>query len=147
MRPTLKNILLIEDDPAHAEIFTFYAGRIFEDVTVEHLADGEAALTYFEELTLPGPRLPEIIFLDLNLPRYSGVEVLTRIRQNPLACRIPAVVFTSSESERDIHLSWKLGASSYLRKPMEENGFEPLIRNALSYWAGNERDRTLYERA
>jgi two-component system response regulator len=142
MKQALQNILLIEDDEAHAEIFIFYAQRFDPDLKVTHLPDGEAAFRYLDQLDEDPSTHPDLVVLDLNLPRYSGLEVLQRIKEDVKARRIPVVILSSSSSNGDITAAWSRGVNSYLRKPMEQNAFEPLIKKALDYWAQNDRAPT-----
>lgn len=138
MSKGLQQVLLVEDEEAHAEIFSFYARRFDAELEVVHLLDGESALRYLDQTTCPGQEAPDLIVLDLNLPRYSGLEILRRIKEEPAFRKIPVVILSSSTSAGDLAAAWDLGVNSYLRKPMEQNGFEPLIRQTLGYWSLNE---------
>ena len=126
-----KLILLVEDDPDH-ELLTIRAlkkSNIANDVRVAR--DGEEAINMIlgdEELR------PQVILLDLKLPKLDGLEVLRRIRENEATRMLPIVVLTSSDEERDVVRSYKLGVNSYIRKPVNFNDFAEATRQLGLYW-------------
>jgi len=131
-------ILLVEDDDAHAEIVT----RNFEDSHLANLmfrvADGEAALDYLHrrnEFVNPAssPR-PDIILLDLRMPKLDGLEVLKAIKTDPDLKSIPVVVLTTSKSESDIAEAYSHHANSYLVKPVDFEKFTKLMEAFGYYW-------------
>jgi len=128
-------ILLVEDDPDHAELVRrgLEAQRSHLDLT--HVADGEAALEYLKER---GPReapgRPHLILLDLRLPRMDGLEVLREIKAAPDLSDIPCVVLTTSRAEGDMLKAYRLHANSYLVKPGEYERFVELIADVERYW-------------
>jgi len=130
-------ILLVEDDPAHAEIVR----RNLEDFRVAnrivHVADGQAALDYlFHEGPFrdsPHP-LPGIVLLDLRLPRVDGLEVLKRIKAAPLLAPIPVVILTTSAAESDMAMAYEAKANSYLVKPIDLTTFTGLLEAFGYYW-------------
>jgi CheY-like chemotaxis protein len=131
----LKNeasILLVEDDPDHVEL----AIRALEKHGVANniivARDGAEALEY-----LVGGRLailPEVVLLDLKLPKISGLEVLRRIRENEDTRFLPIVILTSSDEEQDLVRSYELGVNSYIRKPVSFVEFAEAIRQLGAYW-------------
>lgn len=133
-----KTILLVEDN-ADDELLTIRAlkkSNFANEVVVAR--DGAEAI---EILFSPGaedgnnPRyLPELILLDLKLPKISGIEVLARIRQHERTKLLPVVVLTSSDEEKDIVASYGLGANSYVRKPVDFQKFIEAIQNLGLYW-------------
>jgi CheY-like chemotaxis protein len=132
-----KVILLVEDNPRD-EALTLRAlkrSNIVNDVVVAH--DGVEALDYFfgtgEHADNP-PVMPQLVLLDLKLPRVDGLEVLRKIRENELTRRLPVVVFTSSSEEEDMIKSYDLGANSYVRKPVESEEFAEATRQLGLYW-------------
>jgi CheY-like chemotaxis protein len=134
-------ILLVEDNRDHAELIQ----RAFEEHGmeghIEHLLDGEAALRYLfqrgEYAERPRPRL---ILLDLRLPRVDGFEVLHAIKQSPELQRIPAVILTTSDADRDVAKAYSEHANSYLVKPVDFSEFDALMRDVGRYWlAGNRQ--------
>ncbi len=127
-----KTILLVEDN-ADDEQLTLRAMRHSEIPNIIRVArDGAEALDY-----LYGPHastLPDLILMDLKLPKVSGLEVLQRIRQEPSTATLPIVILTSSDEERDILESYSLGANSYIRKPVDFDEFIDAVRQLGLYW-------------
>src|ERR1700749_4114310 len=130
-------ILLVEDDPDH-ELLTIRALRksnIVNDIQVAR--DGEEAI---ELLFSNGPKAlpspPQVILLDLKLPKVDGLEVLRRIRESDRTRMLPVVILTSSDEESDIVRSYKLGVNSYIRKPVNFTEFAEATRQLGMYWLG-----------
>ena len=131
MTDAAKRILLVEDDPDH-ELLTIRAlkrSNIANDVTVAR--DGEEAV---QLLFAEGAMLPQVILLDLKLPKVDGLEVLRRIRESASTRMLPVVVLTSSDEERDLVRSYQLGVNSYIRKPVNFNDFAEATRQLGMYW-------------
>ncbi len=131
-------ILLIEDNPDD-ELLTVRAlqkSNIANEIVV--VRDGEEALNYlFGTGTFAGrdtSQLPQVVLLDLKLPKIDGLEVLKQIRLNPLTQLLPVVVLTSSNEEQDIITSYSLGANSYVRKPVDFTQFVEAARHLGLYW-------------
>ncbi len=125
------DILLVEDNPDDAELI-FYALKKFNLArSVVHLTDGEQALQYLQD---PDRPLPQVVFLDIKLPRLSGLEVLQAIRQEERTLHVPVVMLTSSAAEQDIVQSYHQGANSYVVKPIDFDEFVSTIRNTAFYW-------------
>ena len=133
-----KNILLVEDNPDDEELtlMAFKRNKLVNDVVVVH--DGEEALDYlFGTGSYTGRDLadvPQVILLDLKLPKLGGLEVLKRIRSDPRTQLIPVVILTSSSEEDDIVSSYRLGANSYVRKPVEFKRFSQAVQSLGLYW-------------
>jgi two-component system response regulator len=133
-----KTILLVEDN-ADDEQLTLRAMRQSEVPNMIRVArDGAEAL---EHLFAPGARLPDLILLDLKLPKVSGLEVLQRLRADERTRALPVVVLTSSDEERDIVESYSLGANSYIRKPVDFDEFIDAVRQLGLYWLSMNRTR------
>lgn len=133
-----KKILLIEDNPDD-EALTLRAlkkNNIANEVIVAR--DGVEALDYlFGEGTHKGRKLsdqPQVILLDLKLPKVDGLEVLKRIRDHDHTRHLPVVILTTSNEERDIIASYELGANSYIRKPVDFDQFMEAVRQLGLYW-------------
>ncbi len=128
-------ILLVEDDPDH-EMLTIRAlkkSHIANDVRVAH--DGEEAIEMlFGEGGRALPMRPQVVLLDLKLPKVDGLEVLRRIRDDDRTCTLPVVVLTSSDEESDIVRSYKLGVNSYIRKPVNFSDFATATQQLGMYW-------------
>jgi two-component system response regulator len=130
-------ILLVEDNPDDEELtlLALRQGKIPHDVMVAR--DGAEALDYlFGKGSYAGRdvRLPRVIFLDLKLPKLGGLEVLERLRANPATALIPVVVMTSSSEEEDLLSSYRLGANSYVRKPVGFQAFSDAVQKVGLYW-------------
>jgi two-component system response regulator len=126
-----KTILLIEDN-ADDEQLTLRAMRQSEVPNIIRVArDGVEAIDY---LFGDNAKLPDLILMDLKLPKISGLEVLERVRKEPSARRLPIVVLTSSDEERDILECYRLGANSYVRKPVDFDEFIEVVRQLGLYW-------------
>ena len=126
-------ILLVEDDPDH-ELLTVRALRKSNIVNEIKIArDGEEAI---EALFSDGPNavLPQVILLDLKLPKVDGLEVLRRIRESERTQMLPVVILTSSDEESDIVRSYKLGVNSYIQKPVNFTEFQDVVKQLGMYW-------------
>jgi two-component system, response regulator len=134
-----KTILLVEDN-ADDEQLTLRAMRQSDVPNIIRVArDGAEALEF-----LFGPnsqRLPDLVLLDLKLPKVSGLEVLDRIRREEKTRTLPIVVLTSSDEERDIVESYNLGANSYIRKPVDFDEFIDAVRQLGLYWLAMNRTK------
>jgi len=133
-----KYILLVEDNPDDEELTLMglkSSGVINEVVVVR---DGEEALQFLLAEGQYKDRSPEavpaVILLDLKLPKLSGLEVLERLRANPRTKCIPVVILTSSSEEEDVINSYKLGANSFVRKPVEFSRFADAVKHLGLYW-------------
>jgi two-component system response regulator len=134
------HILLVEDNEAHAELVI--RGMRDQQVgnRIHHVSDGEKALDYlfgrgaYTDL-VKNPR-PNLILLDLRLPRIDGLEVLRTIKTTPALLRIPLVVLTSSDAETDIAKSYDYHANSYIVKPLDFKTFTKLMKDLGFYWLG-----------
>ncbi|MCP5104584.1 MAG: response regulator [bacterium] len=133
-----KFILLVEDNPDD-EALTLRAMRKNNiGNRVDIVRDGAEALDYlfcrgkYAEKCPDTP--PEVVLLDLKLPKVNGLEVLKQIRENPLTCLLPVVILTSSKEEQDMIAGYKLGANSYIRKPVDFGQFSEAIKTLGLYW-------------
>jgi two-component system response regulator len=131
-------ILLVEDNPDDVVL----ARRAFEQSpvlnTMVTAGDGEEALHYlFASGTYAGRDqsvMPEIVLLDLKMPKLDGFAVLRRVRADPRTRRLPVVVLTSSNDQDDIARSYDLGANSFVRKPVDFAQFVEAARQLVLYW-------------
>jgi two-component system, response regulator len=129
-----KIILLVEDNPDD-EVLTLRALRknnITNEVIVAR--DGQQALDYFFGEGASARPAPTVVLLDLKLPKIDGLEVLRRIRADQRTCSQPIVILTSSKEEQDIITGYRLGANSYIRKPVDFSQFIEAIRQLGLYW-------------
>ncbi len=129
-------ILLAEDEAADAHLVrtALFENHILTDL--HHVTDGREALEYLRH---QGPRFadaprPDLILLDLNMPRMDGRECLLALKRDPDLADIPVVVLTTSEVERDVLASYTLGAAGFITKPVDVNQFITAIRDLGVYW-------------
>jgi two-component system response regulator len=133
-----KIILLVEDnqDDEELAVLAFERSRIANRMIV--VRDGQEALDYFFGTAASGGTdaqvLPQLVLLDLKLPKVSGLEVLRRLRADPRTRRLPVVVLTSSKEEQDLLESYDCGANSYVRKPVDFARFSEAIHQLQMYW-------------
>jgi chemotaxis family two-component system response regulator Rcp1 len=135
MRGEPIEILLVEDSPDDAAltIDALHDGRVQNRITV--VEDGVEAMAY---LRRQGPYaaavLPDLILLDLNLPRKNGREVLAEVKQDPELRRIPVVVMTSSDDEKDILAAYNLYVNCYITKPVDLDQFIGVVKTIEHFW-------------
>jgi len=133
-----KVILLAEDNPDDVQLTlrALKKSNIMNDVVVAQ--DGVEALEYLFGTGKYAGRdtrvLPQVVLLDLKMPRMDGLEVLQRIRTDERTRLLPVVVLTTSNEDRDRVESYKLGANSYIRKPVDFNQFAEAVRQLGLYW-------------
>ena len=131
----LADILLVEDNPADARL-TMEALR--EGVTatnLHHVRDGVDAMKFLrQELEYADAPRPDLILLDLNMPRKDGREVLAEIKDDPDLRQIPVIVMTSSEAEDDIAAAYSLHANCYIRKPVQLDQFLQIVDAIQQFW-------------
>jgi len=128
-------ILLVEDsvDEAQLTMDVLQESRVRN--RVHWVEDGEDAMVFLRRQGshVAAPR-PDLILLDLRLPRKSGQEVLAEIKQNPLWKRIPVVVMTSSDDEKDILSAYDRHANAYITKPVDIEKFMEVVRSIEDFW-------------
>ncbi len=133
-----KIILLVEDNPNDVELTmrALKRNNILNEVVVAR--DGVEALDYLfgtgKYAGKPLEPLPQVVLLDLKLPRVDGLEVLKQIRSNRRTSLLPVVILTSSDEERDRMETYSLGANSYIRKPVNFERFMEAVKHLGLYW-------------
>jgi chemotaxis family two-component system response regulator Rcp1 len=135
LRAEAVTILLVEDNPADAELTQkgLKRAKVLTDLHV--VEDGEQALAFLrrEPPYAEAPR-PDLIFLDLNLPKMDGREVLAEIKSDPALEHIPVVILTSSDADADVLKAYKLKASCYVKKPVMFKEFIETIKAVDEFW-------------
>lgn len=132
----LKNILLAEDSPMDVEL-TLEALQEHHNISV--VEDGEAALDYLHRrgpYAEREPGNPDLLLLDLKLPKLNGLQVLEQIKNSDSLRTIPVVVLTSSKEQPDLKTAYELGANAYVVKPVVFDQFMEAVRQIGSFWAG-----------
>jgi chemotaxis family two-component system response regulator Rcp1 len=128
-------VLLVEDNPADADLTreTFEASKLRVNLAVA--SDGIKAMEYLHRLGrhVDAP-FPDLILLDLNLPKKDGREVLAEIKADSRLKQIPVVVLTSSDAERDVVKGYALGANCYVTKPVDLKGFQTIVQAVEGFW-------------
>jgi chemotaxis family two-component system response regulator Rcp1 len=145
MRDEERKLLLVEDSDDHAELTEFYIKDCRPQIEVSRLRDGAEAMAYIEQTETAGQSLPWLILLDLKLPKYDGHEVLARMKRSLRLSRIPVVIFSTSNSGKDIEQAMGSHANSYIVKPMEADKYGEVISEMLEYWELNEHHLLLRE--
>jgi two-component system, response regulator len=132
------SVLLVEDndDDVQLTLRAFRLHHLANDIEVAR--DGQEALDFLfcegGHADRDPQQLPQVVLLDLNLPKIDGLEVLRRVRAHPRTRALPVVVLTSSNEERDLVESYRLGANSYVRKPVDFTEFTEAARQLGLYW-------------
>jgi len=128
-------ILLIEDNPGDVELIreALQSGRVLNHISLA--VDGEDAMAFLnrENHYAAAPQ-PDLVMLDLNLPKKNGFEVLKEIRGNPRLSRVPVIVLTSSQADRDILKSYDLHANCFVSKPVDVDEFLSVVRSTGEFW-------------
>ncbi len=128
-------VLLVEDNPGDVRLTqeAFKDGRVFVNLTVA--ADGVEAIEILKGRgTFSGKMRPDLILLDLNLPRKNGREVLEEIKADDDLKRIPVIVMTTSKAEQDIYRAYNLNANCYITKPVDLDDFLNVVRSIEDFW-------------
>ncbi len=128
-------ILLIEDNPGDVRLTKEALSGAKLLTTLNAVVDGEEALKYlYRQGDYANASIPDLIVLDLNLPKVSGHDVLAKIKEDVELRRIPVVVLTSSEAEEDILRSYDLHANCYVRKPVGMSSFIDVVSGIENFW-------------
>ena len=135
LNPEKMKVLVVEDNPDNVTIIKRAMRKSEVKCELYFARDGEEALDFlhregeFEDV----PR-PDLILLDLNLPKINGLEVLAKVKEDERLRRIPVIVLTISEREEDMVKAYDSGAASYMTKPVDSKDFERLIGTVQDYW-------------
>ncbi len=128
-------ILLVEDNPGDVELIqeALQSGKVLNRISIAE--DGEVAISFLhrEKGYENAPR-PDLVLLDLNIPKRNGFEVLAEIRNNSDLSHVPIVILTSSQADRDIVRSYSLHANCFVSKPVDVDEFLSVVRSTGEFW-------------
>ena len=137
---TKKLILVVEDNPDHLELTvqTLVEHGVTAEIVVA--CDGAGALDYLfgqdEHAGRDTKRQPDLVLLDMRLPKLSGLDVLRSVRANPLTALVPVVMLTSSSEQSDVVASYQSGANGFVRKPVDFEAFSDKLNSLQAFWLG-----------
>ena len=128
-------VLLVEDNPDDVELMRIGFRRAKFAVNLHHVGNGEECMAFLRrEAPYTDVPRPDLVLLDLNMPRMDGREVLAEIDKDEALSHIPVVVLTSSEADSDVLASYRLSCSSYIVKPVDFEQFSSVVRGIGDYW-------------
>lgn len=125
-------LIIIEDNPADLVLFKEALKFSGIEAELKHFSDGLAALATIHVVEGPWQPPPDLVFLDLNMPRLNGFEVLERVRDTPGFSAVPIAIFTSSQSPHDVAKAADLKADRFIRKPTQLGEFFEVVRSTIS---------------
>lgn len=129
------NILLIEDNPGDIRLTQEAFKEGSKQINLEVVMDGVEALKYLkQEAGYEDKATPDLVLLDLNLPKWDGREVLKEIKSDPELRRIPVVVLTTSKAEQDVINSYDLHANCFINKPVDFDNFFDIVQKIEDFW-------------
>ena len=130
-------LLLIDDNPADTDLTAEILSKCKKKFHVNVVSDGAQAMSFLRRQgNYAEAPTPDLLVLDLNLPRKDGRRVLAELKSDPKLSKIPVVVFTTSEAEADVMRSYELGANCYLRKPGNLVDFVEAVQAMADFWLG-----------
>jgi two-component system, chemotaxis family, response regulator Rcp1 len=129
-------ILLVEDNPADVTLVYQAWARTERQPEIRYVADGEQAKAYLDRAEREDAPWPDLIILDLNVPGKNGRTLLSELKTDPVLRTIPVVVFSTSQSNRDVLACYRLGANCYVSKPGNLSDFFATIRLIEEFWLG-----------
>jgi two-component system, chemotaxis family, response regulator Rcp1 len=134
---TAPEVLLVDDNPADIDLTSEVLSKSRQHFQVSAVNDGAQAISFLRrEGEFAKAPVPDLVVLDLNLPRKDGRQVLSEIKSDPALARIPVVIFTTSQANSDISRCYELGANCYLRKPGNLPDFIAVVQSMADFWLG-----------
>ena len=128
-------ILLVAEDNPDDRLLLEYAWQSFKDVKLHVVSDGEELTSYLQQVENGASAfMPNLILLDLNMPKKDGFEVLQEIKANPKFRKVPVIVLSTSMADPDVERSYQLGANGFIAKPERFDQFASLTRTLYDYW-------------
>lgn len=133
LKPT--EVLLVEDNPSDVYLTQVAFRRSRSDSQIHVVEDGIQAMAFLRrEMPYDAVPRPDLVLLDLNLPRKDGHKVLEEIKSDPDLRKIPVIVLTTSTAEADVHRCYESHANCYIAKPVDFDQFERVVREIESFW-------------
>jgi len=127
----------VDDNPADIDLMREILGKCKRHYNVSSVMDGEEAISFLcHEGKYAAAPTPDLVVLDLNLPRKDGRTVLKELKSDSRFSKVPIVVFTTSQASSDIASSYELGANCYLRKPGNLDDYRAVVRSMADFWLG-----------
>ena len=134
---TEAEVLLVDDNPADIDLTRDVLSKCKQRLHVNSVCDGVEALSFLHQQgKYADAPVPDLLVLDLNLPRKDGRAVLKELKSHPKLSNLPVVVFTTSQAASDVTQSYQLGANCYLRKPGNLTEFIAVVRSMAEFWLG-----------
>ncbi len=133
----LFNIVIAEDDEDDYTLISDALKLTQNKCQIDWVKDGEELMDFLNSTIEPGninKEKPDIIFLDLNMPKKDGREVLQEIKSHPKLKYIPVIILTTSQAKVDIQMTYNLGANSFIQKPFKYADFHTMMENCFNYW-------------
>ena len=133
-------ILLVEDNEDDIVIIQEVFADMELTTIINTVRDGEEALAYLRrEGKYKMARVPDVVLLDINMPKNNGFEVLEEMKKDPRLQSLPVIMLTTSHREEDVVRSYEMGACSYIQKPVDLDRFKKLVKQFEHYWTGVSR--------
>lgn len=134
---TTPEILMVDDNPADIDLTSEILAQSKGHFHVNAVNDGSEAISFLRHRgKYAKAPVPDLVVLDLNLPRKDGRDVLAEVKSDPNLAKIPVVIFTTSQASTDVMRSYELGANCYLRKPGNLPDFVAVVQSMASFWLG-----------
>jgi len=134
---TTPEVLLVDDNPADIDLTRAALAGSKRHFHVSWVNDGTEAISFLRHVgKYREAPVPDLVVLDLNLPRKTGREVLSEVKSDPLLASIPVVIFSTSQANSDIRGSYQLGANCYLSKPGTLSDFMASVQSMADFWLG-----------
>jgi len=121
-------IILAEDDEGHATLIQRNLRRSGLMNEIHHFTDGQQALDYLEEMKMKKSDLPALLLLDIKMPKVNGIDVLRKVKGDPVLKKMPVIMITTTDDPREIARCHELGCSNYIKKPIDYENFVDAIR-------------------
>jgi|LauGreDrversion4_2_1035121.scaffolds.fasta_scaffold545296_2 two-component system response regulator len=131
---TERPILLVEDSVHDAELLCHALEMDMDSSRIVHVRDGVAALEWLEGTVDRAGRLPQLVLVDLKMPRMTGMELLAHLRRDSRFRQLPVVMMTSSNHAEDLIAAYDHGVNAYVRKPLEFTEFAAIVRQLMHFW-------------